>query len=313
MIGNDRVFSATASMLLVHKEDDMVLPSSTGVAKPEVFRQELIDRGLLIATGVPGIYGRSGEFEDTLDRVDRLVAAAGEADRPEVMRFPPVLNRAHFERSGYLESFPHLAGTIHSFVGTEQAHRQMLRSIHAGQDWSADFPATSVVLAPAACYPVYPALAGTLSGEGKLVDVMSYCFRHEPSDDAGRMQMFRMHEHVRVGTARTVIAWRETWLPRAMQFTRTLGLDAETVVASDPFFGRGGALLSASQRDQRLKLEIVTTVAREEQPTAIISLNYHQDHFAQIFGIRTADGAAAHRPVSASTRADDGPSTAGTA
>jgi seryl-tRNA synthetase len=35
-------------------------------------------------------------------------------------------------------------------------------------------------------------------------------------------------------------------------------------------------------------------VGSDEQPTAIISLNYHQDHFGNIFGIRTADGATAH-------------------
>jgi seryl-tRNA synthetase len=272
----------------------VVPPAPPAVVPPGVFREELLDRGLLTTTGAPGVYGRSGEFEDTLDRVDRLVSATGEADRPEVMRFPPVLNRTDFERSGYLESFPHLAGTIHSFVGTEHTHRQMLDAMHAGREWSASFPATSVVLTPAACYPVYPAVAGTLPADGRLVDVMSYCFRHEPSDDPARMQMFRMHEHVRIGTAHTVIAWREMWLGRAKRFTNALELDARIVVASDPFFGRGGALLSASQRDQRLKLEIVTTVASEERATAIISLNYHQDHFSQIFGIRTADGTAAH-------------------
>ncbi len=35
---------------------------------------------------------------------------------------------------------------------------------------------------------------------------MSYCFRHEPSDDAGRMQMFRMHEHVRAADPESVMA-----------------------------------------------------------------------------------------------------------
>ena len=55
-------------------------------------------------------------------RVDRFVAAAGRGRRPEVMRFPPLVNRAHFERSGYLKSFPHLAGSVHSFAGDERAH-----------------------------------------------------------------------------------------------------------------------------------------------------------------------------------------------
>ncbi len=152
----------------------------------------------------------------------------------------------------------------------------------------------SVVLTPAACYPVYPVIAGTLPAGGRLVDVMSYCFRHEPSDDAGRMQMFRMHEYIRASDPESVKTWREKWVGRAEQLTAALGLEARTVVASDPFFGRGGKLLEVSQRDQGLKLEIVTAVGSDERPTAIISLNYHQEHFGNIFGISTADGAVAH-------------------
>jgi seryl-tRNA synthetase len=210
------------------------------------------------------------------------------------MRFPPILSRAHFERSGYLKSFPHLAGTIHSFAGNEQAHRELLRSVEDGGDWSAAFRAAPVVLTPAACYPVYPTLAGTLPAGGRLVDVMSYCFRHEPSDDACRMQMFRMHEHVRAADPETVTAWREMWLGRAESFTEALRLDARSEVASDPFFGRGGKLLAVGQRDQRLKLEIVAPIASDECPTAIISLNYHQDHVGEHVGIKTADAVVAH-------------------
>ena len=97
--------------------------------------------GLLIATGVPGVYGRSGEFEDTVRRGrPARRARSGRGDDAEVMRFPPVLNRAHFERSGYLKSFPHLAGTIHSFAGSERAHRELLEAVAQGGDWSAAFP-----------------------------------------------------------------------------------------------------------------------------------------------------------------------------
>jgi seryl-tRNA synthetase len=268
--------------------------SSTEPATHLAFRDELLRHGLLVATGVPGVYGRGREFEDTLARVDRLVDAVGEADGAEVVRFPPVLNRTHFERSGFLKSFPHLVGTIHSFSGNERAHGGLLQSVEDGSDWSAAFPAARVVLTPAACYPVYPMLAGTLPAAGRLVDVMSYCFRHEPSEDAGRMQMFRMHEYVRAAEAETVVDWREMWLGRVEWFVDALGLDARTEVASDPFFGRGGTLLAESQRDQRLKLEIVTPISSDEYPTAIISLNSHQDHFGGLFDISTAAGAVAH-------------------
>lgn len=262
------------------------------IAQPE-FRDDLLRRGLLISDGVPGVYGRSGEFEDIVERVDRFVAAYGADERPEVMRFPPIVNRRHFERSGYLKSFPHLAGSVHSFTGGESAHRELLDAVEAGRDWSVALPHAAVVLTPAACYPVYPVLSGTLPARGRLVDVMSYCFRHEPSDDVGRMQMFRMHEHVRAADSESAMAWREGWIARALQVTAALELDARVEVASDQFFGRGGKLLAVSQRDQRLKLEIAVPIG-SEQPRAIISLNYHQDHFGRLFGICTEDGSVAH-------------------
>jgi seryl-tRNA synthetase len=271
--------------------------SSTGTHSglaSTTFRDELLREGLLIDTGVPGVYGRSREFEDTIERVDRLVAATGAVDHPEVLRFPPILNRTHFETSGYLQSFPHLVGTVHSFAGSDDSHRQLLQAVDAGRDWSQSFAGTDLVLTPAACYPVYPNLAGALPSGGRLIDVMSYCFRHEPSDDAGRMQMFRMHEHVRAADAETVVAWRDKWLDRAQAFTTALGLRARSEVAADPFFGRGGKLLASNQRDQRLKLEVVAPIASEERPTAIISLNYHQDHFSHVFGIQTPGAGAAH-------------------
>jgi len=259
------------------------------------FRAEVIERGLLTATGVAGVYGRSDLFEDTVTRIDRWVSSLVSGDNADIVRFPPVLNRTHFERSGYLDSFPHLAGTVHAFAGSERAHREVLESAQQSGDWSAAFPATAVVLTPAACYPVYPMLAdAALPPQGRLIDVMSYCFRHEPSDDPARMQSFRMHEQVRAGNEESVIAWRERWVPRAEAFTAALGLDGRVELASDPFFGRGGTMLAVNQRDRRLKLEIVVPIASEERPTPIISLNYHEDHFGTAFGIVTADGRPAH-------------------
>jgi hypothetical protein len=64
--------------------------------------------------------------------------------------------------------------------------------------------------------------------------------------------------------------------------------------AADPFFGRGGKLLAGSQRDQGLKLEFAAPIASDVQPTAIVSLNYHQDYFGRLFEIALPDGSPAH-------------------
>jgi seryl-tRNA synthetase len=65
-------------------------------------------------------------------------------------------------------------------------------------------------------------------------------------------------------------------------------------VASDPFFGRGGRLMRASQRELELKFEIEVPIFGAEAPTAVASFNYHQDHFTRAFGIEGPDGAEAH-------------------
>ena len=184
-------------------------PAGNGQAEngQAAFRSALIAAGLLIPTGVDGLYGRSGVFEDVVERFDDLITARGRGDGADVMRFPPALARDQFERSGYLKSFPHLAGTVHAFGGDERAHQSLLRRLEEGEEWTEGQTATNVVLTPAACYPVYPTIAerGPLPADGALVDVCSYCFRHEPSLDPARMQLFRMREYVRAGTPEPIV------------------------------------------------------------------------------------------------------------
>jgi seryl-tRNA synthetase len=261
--------------------------------QPSTRSLDALAEELLLPSGIDGVYARTGAFEDIVNSLTAFISRHREPGT-EILRFPPVMSRRQLETSGYLKSFPHFLGCVCCLDGAEARIRGAVARFEAGEDWTADLSAADLVLTPAACYPVYPALAGALPAGGRLVDVMSYCFRHEPSEDPGRMQMFRMHEHVRLGDAETVIAWRESWLPRVDAFTAALGLEAQRDVASDPFFGRGGKLLAVSQRDQRLKLEILTPIASDELPTAIISLNYHQDYFGGLFGITTAGGAVAH-------------------
>jgi seryl-tRNA synthetase len=256
----------------------------------------LISKGLLIETGVDGLYGRSGVFEDVVAGFDALITRFGGGDGAEVIRFPPGMNRALFETSGYLKSFPQLAGTIHSFDGTDNQHAHLLDKLDSGGDWTEFQKATDVVLAPAACYPLYPVVAkrGLLPADGGLFDLHSYCFRHEPSKDPARMQMFRMREYVRIGTPDEVTRFRSTWLDRGRELIAELQLPFDLDVANDPFFGRAARMLAASQRDQKLKFELLVPINSQEKPTACLSFNYHQDHFGALWGIKTATGEVAH-------------------
>jgi seryl-tRNA synthetase len=256
----------------------------------------LLDARLLIDTGVPGVYGRGADFEGTLMAFDGLVSRVAGADGAEMLRFPPVLPRHTIEQSGYLKSFPHLAGTIFSFEGTELEAASLVERASAHEDWSDTQSMTDLILVPAACYPVYPAVGaqGRLPAGGRLIDVFSYCFRHEPSGDPARLQSFRMREHIRIGAPEDVAEWRDTWIARGQEILRMVGLDTAAETASDPFFGRGGRMLAANQREQQLKFELTAPITSVENPTAIMSFNYHQDHFGSRFEIETATGDVAH-------------------
>ncbi|WP_127784270.1 amino acid--[acyl-carrier-protein] ligase [Rhodococcus sp. X156] len=259
------------------------------------FRTELVGAGLLVPTSVPGLYGRSGVFEDVVEGIDVVVRAAGPGAAADRYRFPPVFPRDSFERTDYIASFPHLTGAVNTFAGDNRAHAALLAARADGQSWDGWLTPADTMLVSAACHPAYAMLAGTLPPEGRLLDVHGYCFRHEPAVDPARMQAFRMHEFVTVGTAEQAAAHREQWIGRGLQVLADLGLAAEAVVANDPFFGRAGRMLSANQREENLKTELVVRLYGDlDAGTAVVSCNCHREHFGATFGISTAAGDVAH-------------------
>ncbi|MDE1184680.1 amino acid--[acyl-carrier-protein] ligase [Paraburkholderia sp.] len=274
-------------------------------AAPLSLRDALIANGILIDTGENGLYGRSQVFEDVIERLSTAIAFLGADQQPEILRFPPAMRRTDFEDSEYLKSFPNLAGTVHSFAGNDSGHQRLLRALddavklpdgERSDEWMDQQKPTRLVLTPAACYPVYPVIArrGALPEDGRVVDVMSYCFRHEPSLDPGRMQMFRMREYIRFGTPEQVMAFRQMWIERGSVLVNLLNLPVEVDLANDPFFGRGGKIVADSQRAQALKFELLIPVANADAKTACLSFNYHMDHFGELWKIHTADGEVAH-------------------
>ena len=167
----------------------MCTPSDTLSAAYKSFQEELCNAGLLIPMGVPGLYGHNGLFEEIIERFERSVTAHGAHLNSEVMRFPAIMNRKHYLKTTHIETFPDLMGSVHSFMGNERDHVQLLQKRADDQDWTIDLAPTNVMMTPAACYPLYPTATGILPEGGRTVDLRSYVFRHEPSDDPARMQI----------------------------------------------------------------------------------------------------------------------------
>jgi seryl-tRNA synthetase len=256
---------------------------------------DLIEDGLCQTMGADGVYARGETYERVIEALTRLLSL----HRPpasEMLRFPPVMSRLQLEKSGYLMSFPNLLGCVSCLHGEEREIRGAVQSFQDGGSWTEALGAADLVLTPAACYPVYPIAAarGPVPASGLFFDVGCDCFRREPSRDVDRFQSFRMREFVCIGAPEKVLAFREEWMARARDVARALGLAHRVEVASDPFFGRGGQIMAMSQVEQALKFELVIPVKSEAAPTACMSFNYHQDHFGEIWGLRSKTGEMMH-------------------
>ena len=258
------------------------------------FRSALLASGLLVETGVDGLYARSGIFENVVRSIDSLVTAAGSDQHASVLHFPAVIPRLVLERSGYPRSFPDLLGSVHVFEGGDEEHAELLQRLARGDTWAELLTPSEVSLCSAGCHPLYPLCSGRLPAGGRRFEVFGQCFRHEPSLDPARMQSFRQHEFVYLGDPDSAIAHRDLWLERSAELLSGLGLRVEIVVANDPFFGRTGRMLALNQRTDALKYEIVCAVHTDGEPTAISSSNYHLDHFGTGFGIESDNGNVAH-------------------
>src|SRR6476469_5326181 len=152
------------------------------------FRDELVAAGLLLPTGVPGLYGRSATYQHIVDGLCRAISRLGAVEHCyEQVTFPPLLNRRVFDRTNYLKSFPDLMGSVHVFRGDERQHAELLSRVEAGENWSELLEPAEVVVCSATCHPVYPLCSGVLPEEGRRFEIHGYCFRHEPSVDPARM------------------------------------------------------------------------------------------------------------------------------
>ena len=261
---------------------------------PQEFYEGLVKHRLIVPVGVQGAFGRGAVFEDVLERFNGLISQISEQDGAEVYTFPPVISRKVLERVNYLDSFPHLCGAVYSFFGKELQAQALSQRVHEAQPWGDLLGITDVVLNPAACYPLYPSFTGVVPEGGRLVTMLNWVYRHEPSPEPTRMQSFRVREFVRVGTPDEVVEWRDMWLKRGLELLTSLDLPCKAAVAADPFFGRGGKMLAVNQKEQKLKFEVLIPVISAEDPTAVCSFNFHQDHFGSTFDIRTSDGNVAN-------------------
>lgn len=258
------------------------------------FTDELVEAGILVRAGAEGLFGRGAVFESITEGVEAVISRAGVDQDATIIRFPPVMPRWAFRQTSFVESFPQLIGSVHTFGGDDRAHARIRAASEAGEDWTGELVPAEVMLCSSACHPLYPTRTGSVAGAGEIFDVLGYCFRHEASPDPARLQSFRQREYVFLGEPEGARAHRDLWAARASELLSGLGLEVSLEVANDPFFGRAGRLMAENQRGDALKMEVLTQIVNPEGPTAVASSNYHRDHFGSRFDIRLDGGAPAH-------------------
>ena len=142
-----------------------IVPKTFG--EPRTSPEVLLD-ALFRPLGADGVYGRTARYEAVVEALAALISRHRDPGA-EVLRFPPVVSRALIEKSGYLKSFPHLLGCVCSLTGGEREIGAAVDRFVAGQDWTNALSTGDLVLAPAACYPVYP-IAASAADPGRRPD-----------------------------------------------------------------------------------------------------------------------------------------------
>ncbi|SFC57908.1 aminoacyl--tRNA ligase-related protein [Streptomyces aidingensis] len=274
----------------------MTVPTTTNPATGEPRAgtgrplDRLVSAGWLLPTGVAGVLGFTAKFESALAAVQTALTRAHPTGTPGPSWHPPVVPRGQIERAEYPEAFPHLLGSVHALPpGTAE---------DAGLGEGDRVP-SDTVLAPAACYSVYPALADSTLEADRTFDLAASCYRHEATSEVGRFRSFRMREFVTVGAPETARAWQEDWIDRSRALFSGLGVPVRVETASDPFFGPGARFMRSSQMQQNLKYEFVAPVFQGDPGTAIASVNLHKDHLGQRFAIASPGGGWAHSSCAA--------------
>ena len=164
----------------------------------------------------------------------------------EVLRFPPVMSRAHIERHGYLKSFPQSARlrlrAARQRAGDPRGRRAAITTAAIGPTSLAP---NDLVLTPAACYPVYPIVGEPRSGAGEAAcssTSLPIASAASPPRIIDRLQSFRMREYVCIGTPDQITEFRERWIVRGQGDRRSAGPALPIEQANDPFFGRTGKI-----------------------------------------------------------------------
>jgi seryl-tRNA synthetase len=203
----------------------------------------------------------------------------------------PLSRVADLRRLDYFSSFPQLVLAPVGPHADAASVAEFARNNHADVDGPLRLEsvcAPHVVLAPAACYALYPALRGLVLGsEPQRYTLRSFCFRREREPEPLRRQLvFQMREVVQIGTAAQATPFLEAAEQRALELAQALDLRVRVEVATDPFFDPARSPRFLHQKLFPTKRELLF------EDLALGSFNLHRAFFGSAFELSAAGAPA---------------------
>lgn len=231
-----------------------------------------------------GFFGLEGPLRTLSEKIDRRVLDLAVDFGAEQQEFGPLLSVSDLRKIDYFSAFPHLI----TFPVSATPDSENLREFALRNGREAEGPLSTTdngpiqsVLAPAACYAVYIALAGTdLRAVSRLVTVRSTCFRSEQFfEPLVRQPSFSMRELIHLGNAGSVKLFLEEARERVLALAAGWGLTPSIEVAADPFFDPARSPKYLHSTLFPSKHELINC------SLALASFNNHRNFFGEAFHI----------------------------
>ncbi|HUF49319.1 MAG TPA: hypothetical protein VMN60_00710 [Longimicrobiales bacterium] len=253
---------------------------------------ELRERGELWEHA-PGLTALRGDTLGLYHAMSLELERVARAEVDEAWQVPPAVSFDTLARADYFASFPQWLTAAAQLDDDEQVLAAVAAAADPADMAMLALAPTRHALQPAVCYHVYAALADSVLDSVRAVTVCGTCWRREEAyAPLERQWAFTMREAVCAGERAAVDAVRRHGMHDALALADRLGLKAEVVTASDPFFApstRGRSLL---QRLKSLKHELLLPIG-DGRATAAASFNHHEHFFGDAFNIRLSDGSSA--------------------
>lgn len=217
---------------------------------------------------------------------DRFLAWARELDAREMV-LPATLSVRALARIDYFRRFPHEAVFAAGLAPAERRRRS--RGAEGAAPGEALLP-SGRVLVPAACYPIYLALADSTVADREGYTGRSLCFRNRPRErEPFRLVVFPQRKIAFVGTAAEVRAGLARVCEKVLELGTALGLGPKTRPAPpEPGF----------EEDER-QSQVRRLFAHDEEivdgELALAHTNFHRDSYTRRLEIRHENG----RPAAA--------------